>query len=389
MHTQLQQFLKATWQSPVFDDTFLIAADDPKMFRWAEQQLGTIAQITARELVGYVSSGMPELQQQTVQEIVTREILPKTLAFCPALTVGEIDDTTRLAAVSTAVGLMYWGDQTMDRGDDAMAEAIMRLPSKDEKNTAKTKPSVLVQARLGSLRHIEEKIKELAKPEDAPLVLACFYDQVLRNEVRTRRLSLDYLAANNNPAFISKHGRVLAELSTTSAGFPSIASSLYAIYRQHDASLPPLTAIYNNQALTNFLQTCNVVVRIWDDLGDWKMDQGVDPRNGEFVINPFNQYDHSFVERFCERAFIDDSSLRQGLQQHFAAFHASDAGRHAHETYVLTALRDHIRNYVAALTTDLPPKFQQYITLCKRVMEIGYVNRVGDVVLMNATPGAR
>ncbi|HSX17441.1 MAG TPA: hypothetical protein VLH86_05075 [Patescibacteria group bacterium] len=382
INTQLKTFLGATWQSPVFGDTFP-GEDNSQRLAWAEAQLGAIAKAVAAELAGIIAEGMPELSQDEVQHIVKTEIIPKTLAFCPALTIGEIDDIPRLSAVSTAVCVMYWGDQTMDRGDTTMAEAIALLGKKKPGTVSK-----LAQARFQGLQHIQAKIEELAKPEDTALVTDCFYGQVLHNEEVMHQLSLAYLKTGKDQAFLQEHSTQLAEISTVSAGFPSISSSLYAIYRQHDASLLPLSAIYGNTAMTNLLQTCNVVVRLWDELGDWEMDSGYDPSKGQFVINPFNQYDPAIVQRFCELAFIIKPTEVAALQQAFSEFHTSDATRHQHGAYILDALRTHIRQYMAATIADLPPAdykaFERYIILCKRVLEIGYVNRIGDIAL--ATP---
>ena len=167
----------------------------------------------------------------------------------------------------------------------------------------------------------------MAKPEDTSLVQACFIDQVLVHEVETQQLSQDFLASGKDPNFIAAHAARLAEIATISAGFPSISSSLYAIYRQHDPALPPLSEVYDNPVITNLLQACNVVVRLWDELGDWKMDSGYDPNKGIFVINPFNEYHPAVIQRFCELAAIHDPAQIAALQQAFAEFHSSDQAR--------------------------------------------------------------
>jgi hypothetical protein len=382
INTQLERFLKATWASPVFGDTFP-SGHTPQRLAWAEQQLGAIAQTITQPLVTRLLSGIPEVGDKAMQHIVVSEILPKTLAFCPALTVGDLEDVPRLSAVTMAVALMYWGDQTMDRGDEATAEAIMLLGN--DSPVALKKASAAAQARFSALSHIQEEIDQLARPEDAPFVVDCFYEQVLHNEVRMHELSLEYLASGKSSAFLAEYALELAEISTISAGFPSISSALYAIYRQHDPSLVLLAKIYGDPAMTNLLQVCNVVVRLWDELGDWEMDSGYDPSKGEFVINPFNQYDPAFVGRFCELAFITDTTQVASLQKAFAGFHDSKISRQEHGAYVLATLRDHIRHYMAATVTDLPADarkdYAQYLTLCKRVMEIGWVNQIGDINL--------
>jgi hypothetical protein len=324
------------------------------------------------QLVDLITAGMPEVPHAAMAKIVTSEIMPKTLAFCPALTVGEVDDPVRLGAVASAVALMYWGDQTMDRGDAAMPQAIELLGG----TAQSTDP--IVQARFKALCGIEQKIRHLARPEDAPYVLACFYDQVLKHEVYLHRLSKDYQAVADKPAFVAEHAVRIAEITTISAGFPSISSSLYAIYRQAQPDLPPLKAVYANSDMTQLLQVCNVVVRLWDELGDWQMDAGHDPSKGLFVINPFNEYNPAMLQRFCELADIRNASHSKALQKAVGEFHHD---RQAHTATVLQVLSEHTRSYFANLKPDLVAEYGQYITLCKRVMEIGYVNRIGDIAL--------
>ncbi len=378
MSAQVQQLLRATWQNPVFGSAFPPSTQHPGAIAQVVGQMQAIGSIVIPKLGGYVSQGMSDVPPEVVQRIVAAEILPKTLAFCPALTIGEVDDIERLAAVSTAVGLMYWGDQTTDRGDMAMAEAITLLKKPAAQPTSST-----VKARLHALRHIEEQVRQFAQPEDVPYALACFYDQVLLNEVHTVHLSHDYLASGKDPAFIAQHARELAETSTISAGFPSIASSLHAIYKQHNASLPSLAEIYATPTLTNLLQVCNVVVRLWDDMGDWQMDRGDNLAVGDFVINPFNEYDPAFVGRFCELGFVSEART-VGLQQHMQAFHDNEAGRKEHLSYVLTTLSDHLREYVSTAASTLSPKFDTYIKLCERVATIGFVNHIGDTAMMES-----
>lgn len=375
----LEQFLRSTWKSPVFGDTFSID-DTPHLLAWAEQQLSIIATAVASELTTIIAAGMPDLEVGKVKKIVRHEILPKTLAFCPALTIGEVDDIPRLSDIAIAVGLMYWGDQTTDRGDTAMPQAIELLSEGVSHN-----PDPIVAARLKSLKYIKEKITHLALPEDVPYVLACFYDQVLLSEVVMHRLSQEYLAAMDQSAFLSANAEQLARITTMSAGFPSISSSLYAIYRQHNPTLPPLSEVYQNHLLTDLLQVSNVVVRLWDELGDWRMDAGQDPSKGLFVINPFNQYDPVLVRQFCELAFITNDI--DAIQRAFQHFHDSAEARQKHGDFILNILRSHIRHYLSRLSARSPgvsKQFEQYIILCKRVAEIGYVNRVGDIALTGA-----
>ncbi len=378
---RLQQFLDATWANPVMGNTF---EGGRERYLEIAGQLGAIAAIATPELTSYVHEGMPEWDETEAKRVVGQEILRKTLAFCPALTNGELgDQIERQSAATTAVGLMYWGDQTMDRRDPHMAKACELLGRVDPQETTGK-----VRARLTALGRIEDKINYLARPEDAPFVLTCFYDQVLNNEARTQKLSQRYLASSDQQEFLARNGSDLAEISTVSAGFPSISSSLYAIYRQQNRQLPPLSEINASIPMQDMLRVCNVTVRIWDELGDWKMDRGDDPSMGMFVINPFNQYHESFVGRFCELGGINDVRQRDSLQRAFVDFHKSPEARETGSAHILETFRVHARDYMMGLDRQLPPdlreRYDQYITLCKRVLEIGYVNHIGDIALASS-----
>ncbi|HEX6461824.1 MAG TPA: hypothetical protein VFZ58_00940 [Candidatus Saccharimonadales bacterium] len=381
MEHQMKRFLAETWANPVFDDTFPEEKTIERL-TWVRRHLGTLALPVALELRSVLSAST-EWSQAAIAKVVEGEVRDKTIAFSAALSVGEIENLQSLRALSVAVGLMYTADQTIDRGDEPMVDAVERWGSH---TTSHTPNAPKTQARSIMLSHIQNKIDILARPEDAPFVKDCFLQQVLENEALMYRWSREYESSSipDRQIFLAEHARKLAETTTVNAGFPSISSSLYAIYRQHDTTLPPLSEIYTSQAITNLLQVCNVTARIWDELGDWEMDSGRYPEKGIFVINPFNQYHPATVDRYCELAFITNARQVNAIQHTFANFHHSEAARQQHTSLILEVLRDHIRQYMAQLKNNTPDvwnKFEHYITLCKRVMEISYVNRMGDIAL--------
>jgi hypothetical protein len=369
--------LDKTWESPVFGDSF--GNIGPDKLAIARQQMGEIAARMTTDLSSYVHDATLQEDRSLVLEMVSREILPKTIAFCPALTIGEIDDIPRLSAFSTAIGLMYWADQSIDRGSQAMLQAVELLP--DIHTAANADLSPEVQRATFALGKIADKVNSFATPEDVPLVLDCFYDQVLLNEALIRRLSLAYAETEDPTAFLATHAENIAVAMTIDAGFPSVSSSLYAIYRQHDTLLPPLSEIYNDPAMTDVLQACNATVRIWDELGDWQMDRGIDPTKGVFTINLFNEYHEAIVSEICSFAGIREPAQRMMLQESFAAFHEDETSRQLHGARIDDMLLGHIRQYILDLPQDIQQQFGKYLTLCKRVLEIGYVNRAGDIAL--------
>lgn len=369
----LSGLLTETWKSHIFGDAF--GEDVLSQKEVVMEQIGAIAVGASKDLAGYITFGMPEWDAAMVQKVVG-QIIPKTVGFCPALAAGEVQDLARLQAVSVAIGLMYWGDQTMDRGDEAMPFAIEVFAK--EKLVVPDNIRDLVVARSGALGHIEAKIAELARPEDAPYVLACFREQVLLNEVRLHRLSHRYLQATDKDAFLVEHGKSIAQYMTVDAGFPSVSSSLYAIYRQADEALPSLQEVYENKTMVELLQICNSVVRVADELGDWKVDAGQHLDWGVFCINLFNQPHPALLDEFLQLAKLADN---QQLRTAFVEFHQDKTQHETHGDYIMGVFFDHVKSYIANLSPEIQDKYGLYIRLCKRVLEIGYVNRVGDIAL--------
>jgi hypothetical protein len=379
--TRLTELLTPTWEGPVFGEGHAFSERTPEKIGQVGQYLGAVAIATSEQLTNHVKLGMPEWGQETVVQIVDREILPKTIVFVTALTDGEINDEKRLIAATSAVTLMYFGDQTLDRGDKPMSQALGLLGQ----NTRIEVAAMMglespVTSRFIAISHIEDYVKSFARPEDVSLVLRCFYDQVLHNEVAMHELSQAYFDGGRDKVFLDGHAAKLADITTVSAGFPSVSSSLYAIYRQHKRELPSLSEVYANKTMTDLLQACNVVVRIWDELGDWEMDAGLHPEKGVPVINPLNEYHPDFVQRFGELAFLSKDQIA-GLQYAMKQFHYGPETQQANQDYILTMLSDHVRKIFADLPQEVQTKFEQYITLCKRVVEIGYVNKMGDIEL--------
>ncbi len=382
----LNSFLDKTWESPVFGDAFGEIAPD-RLCR-AQRQMSEIADQVTTDLTEYITEATPRLEQGAVLQVIKGEILKKTIAFCPALTAGELDDTRRLSDVATAVGLMYWADQTMDRGSSTMHCAVRLLDADPRTVAAEALPDVRRKHR--ALMRIEEKVRSFANPEDADLVLDCFYGQVLQNEACMRDLSIGHQMAGDRYTFLGRHAARIANTLTVNAGFPSIASSLYAVYRQHDASLPPLSDVYADTHMTEMLQRCNATVRLWDELGDWEMDQGSNPSKGVFALNLFNQHHPAIIKGFCDLAGIRDPEMQTNLQELFSTFHDSKGAREVNGYQIEGIFLDHIRKYMNGSPGELPGsfiEFGQYWALSRRVLEIGYANRVGDIALIDATEG--
>ena len=374
----LRRLLAETWSSPVFGDSFPPEVASEEAGVAATQTIQELARGFSGQLFRYIRPAVADKTDAEVRAIVAR-ITPKTISFCPALTAGELDDPQRLLAVSLAIGLMYWADQTMDRGDMAMPSAIRQLAGQRPKVPRSLQP--IVQRQRTALAGIPEQVANFARPEDVAAVLRCFDQQVLLNEVRLDALSRRYLivSAADQPEFLSKNARAIARYMVIDAGFPSVSSSLYAVYRQHQPTLPPLDEIYATPPLTRLLQICNAVVRVADELGDWQMDAGTDPVWGIFCLNLFNQAHPALLEAFFDWAFLP-ASQRPGSHQAFAAFQ-NDQTRQTAGDIIMGCFFEHAKAAVRDLPPGIQTRYGRYITLCKRVLEIGYVNRVGDIAL--------
>src|SRR5687768_10802840 len=86
----LNAWLAKAWESPVFGSAF--GEISPDRLHQARQQMGEIASQVTTDLSECITEATPRHEQGAVMHIVEREILKKAVAFCPALTAGELDD---------------------------------------------------------------------------------------------------------------------------------------------------------------------------------------------------------------------------------------------------------------------------------------------------------
>lgn len=356
----LERLLAETWASPVFGDSFLPSAS--LKTSQVVAQIQAVADIFTQDLGKRIAPVEPNYKA------VTAQIMPKTVSFCPALAAGELHRTEHLSAFAVAIGLMFWADQTMDRGDAAMPYAIELCAGQTPNIPKDQRKKAQAQAKV--LHGIQQKITFYALPEDQSFVFDCFLAQVLVNEVWVHRKSQEYLQASDKELFLNTHGLELANRITIDAGFPSVSSSLHALYRHDNPRLPSLAKVYANQAMRELLQVCNVVVRLIDELGDHETDAGLHPDWGVFSINPFNQSNPVFVRELLRLGKIDNPKLMRAILQ-FSTNKTTT-------NFILTALLDHVTSYVSNLPAG---QFDHYIRCCKRVLEIGYVNRAGDIAM--------
>lgn len=373
---KVTHLLTETYKSPVFGDSF--GPSDTARIQAATAQILQVAAAVTPALQQHILATFPGCTEAQAAAIAA-EIVPKAVAFSSGLTAAELPNQTgRLGDIALAISLMYLIDQTVDRGDEPATQAVEQYASHPD-------PGTLGIHRL--MDAIRGAIDNVALVEDAGRVAECFIDEVLLREVRLQRLSQQYYqlspAAQQN--FLERHAPEIAEIMTIDAGFPSVSSTLYALYRQERSELPPLASIYNDPLLSTLLQMCNVVVRIADEVGDWEVDAGAYPEKGIFCINVCNQPHPALLQEFYRYAHIDPH-IAATLSGLFTAFStAPSTQKEQYGEQIIDILLNHARQYIAALPAGLVAEHGLYVTLCKRVLEIGYVNRMGDRALEAAS----
>ncbi|MBI1871897.1 hypothetical protein HYS10_00595, partial [Candidatus Collierbacteria bacterium] len=189
----LARLLRLTWNSPIFGNAYPLTS--PERDGTVMRQIEVVYEQLVRELKPILVEWMqPDVPETDVGEII-RQLGPKSTAFCSAIAAGEIDDIERLIAVGLSIALIYWADHSIDRGDAKM-EAAVRLFAQPWLTKLPVVSADLPQAlsRLSGLVVLEQVIRQLSRPEDAPLLLEHVACEVLWREARVLELSRQYKA---------------------------------------------------------------------------------------------------------------------------------------------------------------------------------------------------
>lgn len=370
---KLPYLLRLLWNSPVFGDSY-----PPTVFEDTTLlQMENIYNCFAAKFRPILSAGMLHASIAEVNEILG-QIAPKSIAFCSAISAGEINDTESLCAVAVAIAVSYWADQSIDRGDEAMLAAVRHVNVEIQKGVQLTYPaSELVGARIRALRHIERQLRKANdNPEDLPYMLQAICNDVLANQAHMRELSRQYLTDGGSPDFWDRYAEDVARTTAADSGLMSAVTVVYAIYRQYQPHLPSLSEIYQNEEIMELVNGLfNSSVRLFDDWGDRKTDSGRDSKWGIFNINIFNQSDPKFLDRFMRYSGIEDAALRSALM---SAFIRADATSRTYVTEVYLGL---LREQFTRLPSPLWERYAIFLGLCKRTLEAGIVNSIGDFLL--------
>jgi len=371
---KLVYLLRMLWKSPVFGDSFPMGGDEHS----AMAQFDSMYPYFVKTVLPILKQGLPYEDSSRLTSIV-EQIAPKSIAFCAAISAGEIQNMEHLSNAAAAISISYWADQSIDRGDTLMLAAVQYLNHKSIGSDIST--SKEFKRRLEALRHIKRLASQVTNfPDDLPYVLQAIEHDVLGNQAEVRLLSHKFLESPTEH-FWDAHAKDIAQTMIDCSGLMSAVGIIYAIYRRRQPDLPSLDEIYSHPELMRLVrETFNSAVRVFDDAGDWATDTGKYAEWGQFNLNIFNQPHPKLL-----RAFLDYSGISEDHFLHAAAL-ASFALPPAESRVAVSQLfLDITRQQVAALPASLWEHYTLFLTLCKRTLEAGFVNALGDVFLSEST----
>jgi hypothetical protein len=397
MTARLKKLLKAWRQSSVFGDSFT----GPLAYEEFERRIESAANSFAISFAPMVARGMPDVSPEVRDAFVNRTKLW-------GVTVGaELTDTERLTAVALCLGLLTWGDTFIDRGDAAMetavrlllkehgssgspAAATWRFAIEPERSRAHspgaanmpTTASPTAQARLSVLGEIVPRIAYLSRPEDAVVLINAPCLNFWAHSLALRRLSQRYLQ-DERDVFWESNASICAEHSILNAQSFGFAGVWYALYRHEYPDLPSLATVLREPRLMRFLnRLVNAAARVFDDAGDREVDAG-STQWSQPGLNLFNARDPRFIRAFFLFAGIaDDRRIAQAVETLQVDSRERDAA-------IVRLFVDLLREGLKALPEEILRRYGLFITLTKRLIEMGYVNTVGDLALYDGDVNGR
>ena len=375
MSANMQELLQMVWDSPVFGNAY--PAITPNNLKVILSQIDPMYRQFVAKFRAVLQEGLPYAQPDEIDRLIC-EIAPKSVAFCSAIAAGEVSDPDRLSSAALCISLVYWADQSMDRGDTAMLAAVRWL-NHDYQGIEPTIPFEdlhhLVQSRVKALQWMERSILHLSRPEDAPFIIQWAIKEGVANEARVFELSREYLLRGKT-AFWREFSDDAAKATIEDVGIILVSCIIYAVYRQHKPELPSLPEIFQNPEVIESLRgPSNAALRVFDDFGDIPIDDGQHPTWGDFCLNFFNQTDPIWIETFLKRAWIYDPETIQTVLR------AVQSGTRDDQVYVVSVFVEWVQSVLAAIPTPMQQRYGVFITLAKRVVEAGYVNVIGDIEL--------
>jgi hypothetical protein len=371
---KLVYLLNTLWKSPVFGDSFPKDGDENSVMA----QFDSMYPYFVKTVLPILKQGLPDEDSDSLTSII-EQIAPKSIAFCASISAGEIQNMEHLSNAAVAISISYWADQSMDRGDKLMLAAVRYLNHKSIGSalTSSKEFSLCLEA----LRHIKRLASQITNfPDDLPYVLQAIERDVLGNQAEMCLLSHKFL---ESPAenFWDVHAKDVAQTMIDCSGLMSAVAIIYAIYRRRQPGLPSLDEIYSHPELMRLVRgTINSAVRVFDDAGDWETDTGKYTEWGKFNLNIFNQPHPKLL-----RAFLDYSEISENQPLRATVLAAFALPACESRVAVSQLFLNITRQRVAALPASLWEHYTLFLTLCKRTLEAGFVNTLGDVFLSENT----
>jgi hypothetical protein len=371
---KLAYLLRILWKSPVFGDSFPGSGDESS----AAAQFDSMYPYFVKTISPILKQGLPSENSDAINTLI-EQIAPKSIAFCASISAGEIQNMEHLSNAAAAISISYWADQSMDRSDEWMLAAVQYLNHKSiGKDIAASKE---FRRRLDALRHIRRLSSQITNfPDDLPYTLQAIERDVLGNQAEMCLLSRKFL---ESPAehFWDAHAKEVAQTMIDCSGLMSAVAIIYAIYRRRQPDLPSLDEIYSHPELMRLVRgTLNSAVRVFDDAGDWETDTGKHAEWGGFNLNIFNQPHPKLL-----RAFLDYSEISENHPLRSTALAAFALPTSQSCVAVSQIFLDIVRQQMNALPASLWGHYTLFLTLCKRTLEAGFVNALGDVFLSENT----
>lgn len=367
---KLAYLLHVLWQSPVFGDSFPKSSDESS----AMAQFDSMYPYFVKTVFPILKNGLPNEDSDKLNGII-EQIAPKSIAFCASISAGEIQNMEHLSNAAAAISISYWADQSMDRGDEWMLAAVQYLNHKSiGKDIAASKE---FSGRLEALRHIKRLASQITNfPDDLPYTLQAIERDVLGNQAEMCLLSRKFLGSPVEH-FWDAHAKEVAQTMIDCSGLMSAVAIIYAIYRRRQPDLPSLDEIYSHPELMRLVRgTFNSAVRVFDDAGDCETDRGKDAEWGGFNLNIFNQPHPKLLREFLDYSEISENHPLRAEALSSFALPLSESRVVVSQLFLNIA-----RQQVAALPASLWEHYTLFLTLCKRTLEAGFVNTLGDVFL--------
>jgi hypothetical protein len=365
--SKLQELLTALWESPIFGTSYPLTVKHAHTNML--QAIDQLYQQCVTTLDQVLALAWPEACPAE-RDVVIRQVAAKSVAFCGAVAVEQLQDVERLRAAAITIALVSWIDQTMDRGDEAMVRAVELVAG--QRKQASDVSCQAVQRYVAALGWFQRGVAVLARPEDAQLVLRCLLNDTLLREARMWRLSQHYQRMDAN-RFWNRFANEIGRLSVHNVGFVAVTAMIYAIYRHQQPQLPCLRAVLHNASVMNGpIRAGNATIRMLDDIGDRAIDMGTDPAWGMFAINLWNQPDRRHVSAFLHVSGVEHPPTRTAMT---AALVQQD------EQTLITLWLNYVREAYAALLPEQSQPFTTFLRLSRRVVEAGLVNALGDDIL--------